>query len=112
MAACSQAEAEKVVQLAKKKISSDKAVKKELGTAQQIKGLLGFGSPSPGVIAVSFSASFKREGGFFTTMSGEKKKANRGEVVAKVSAKTDGGKLVSCVIAKDGGWGKSINVAC
>jgi len=30
--------------------------------------------------------------------------------VAKVSAKTQAGKLVSVVIAKDGGWGKSINV--
>ena len=109
-ATCTPAQAEKVVELAKKTISANARVRKELGSPRRINQILGFGSPSPGVVAVSFSASFGKEGGFFETTSGEKQRQNRGEVVCKVSAKTEDGKLVTCTILKDGGWGKGINV--
>ena len=109
-ATCTPAQAEKVVELAKKTISANQRVRKELGAPRRINQILGFGSPSPGVVAVSFSASFGKEGGFFETTSGEKQRQNRGEVVCKVSAKTEDGKLVTCTILKDGGWGKGINV--
>lgn len=103
-------DAEKVINLAKNSISRDSKVKEELGSLLKVENVLGFGSPSSGVVAVSFNASFKRQGTPFFTMGGEKKLNNRGKTVGKVSARFENGRLSSCVIAKDGGWGKSINV--
>jgi len=45
-------------------------------------------------------------------MSGETKVANRGSNVSQIKARADGGKLVSCSIQKDGGWGRTLNVRC
>lgn len=105
------AEAQRVISLATKRIARDATVKSELGRLVKVQNVLGFGSPSPGVIAVSFNASFKRAGSPFFTLTGEKMKSDRGTSVGKVSARLESGRLSSVVIAKDGGWGKSINVA-
>lgn len=110
MATCTQAEADKVIGLAKTSIARDATVKRELGSLQKVQSVLGFGKPTNDIVAVSFNASFRRPGGIFRTMSGEAKTSNRGATVGKVSAKAQAGKLLECVIAKDGGWGKSINV--
>lgn len=105
------AEAQRVISLATKRIARDKTVKNELGRLVKVQNVLGFGSPRPGVIAVSFNASFKRAGTPFFTLTGEKMQSDRGTSVGKVSARLESGRLSSVVIAKDGGWGKSINVA-
>lgn len=37
----------------------------------------------------------------------------RGKIFAQVKARANSkGKLVECSVAKDGGWGKTINVRC
>mmetsp|Transcript_6556 Transcript_6556/g.20466 ORF Transcript_6556/g.20466 Transcript_6556/m.20466 type:complete len:150 (+) Transcript_6556:34-483(+) len=110
-AGCSEAEAKKVIDLAKRKITSDPTVRDELGALLRVTGVLGYGAPSPGVIAVSFTAAFQRKGKPFWTTKGEKMLNNRGQTVGKVQARAEGtNRLVSVVIAKDGGWGKSLNV--
>eukprot|EP00631_Chrysoreinhardia_giraudii_P002947 CAMPEP_0197415428 /NCGR_PEP_ID=MMETSP1170-20131217/1967_1 /TAXON_ID=54406 /ORGANISM="Sarcinochrysis sp, Strain CCMP770" /LENGTH=177 /DNA_ID=CAMNT_0042942229 /DNA_START=20 /DNA_END=554 /DNA_ORIENTATION=- len=109
--AVTQQEAERVIGLAKQSIARDATVKAELGKLTKVENVLGFGSPSPGVVAVSFNASFRRQNTFFITISGERRENNRGKTVGKVSARLESGKLASVVISKDGGWGKTINVA-
>ena len=54
-AACTPAEANKVVNLAKQAISRDAGVKDALGALQRVENILGSGSPAPGAVAVSFS---------------------------------------------------------
>ena len=73
-------------------------------------------SPAPGAVAVSFSASFRRQGNPFKLAFGKEagttKVARRGSNVSQIKARADGGKLVSCSIQMDGGWGRTINVRC
>ena len=115
-ATCTPAEAQKVVGLAKQAISRDAGVKDALGALQRVENILGSGSPAPGAVAVSFSASFRRQGNPFKLAFGKEagttKVANRGSNVSQIKARADGGKLVSCSIQMDGGWGRTINVRC
>ena len=115
-ATCTPAEANKVVNLAKQAISRDAGVKDALGALQRVENILGSGSPAPGAVAVSFSASFRRQGNPFKLAFGKEagatKVANRGSNVSQIKARADGGKLVSCSIQMDGGWGRTINVRC
>ena len=115
-ATCTPAEAQKVVGLAKQAISRDAGVKDALGALQRVENIIGSGSPAPGAVAVSFSASFRRQGNPFKLAFGKEagttKVANRGSNVSQIKARADGGKLVSCSIQMDGGWGRTINVRC
>ena len=115
-ATCTPAEANKVVNLAKQAIGRDAGVKNALGALQRVENILGSGSPAPGAVAVSFSASFRRQGNPFKLAFGKEagatKVANRGSNVSQIKARADGGKLVSCSIQMDGGWGRTINVRC
>jgi len=115
-ATCTPAEANKVVNLAKQAIGRDAGVKDALGALQRVENILGSGSPAPGAVAVSFSASFRRQGNPFKLAFGKEagttKVANRGSNVSQIKARADGGKLVSCSIQMDGGWGRTINVRC
>lgn len=111
-AACTPQEANRVIDLAKRAMSRDAGVKEALGSLQKVTTVIGSGSPAPGAVAVSFAAEFRRQGGLFTLMSGEKQVANRGSNVCQVKARADGGKLASCSIQGSGGWGKTINVRC
>ncbi len=115
-ATCTPAEANKVVNLAKQAISRDAGVKDALGALQRVENIIGSGSPAPGAVAVSFSASFRRQGNPFKLAFGKEagttKVANRGSNVSQIKARADGGKLVSCSIQMDGGWGRTINVRC
>ena len=115
-ATCTPAEANKVVNLAKQAIGRDAGVKDALGALQRVENILGSGSPAPGAVAVSFAASFRRQGNPFKLAFGKEagttKVANRGSNVSQIKARADGGKLVSCSIQMDGGWGRTINVRC
>ena len=115
-ATCTPAEAQKVVGLAKQAISRDAGVKDALGALQRVESIMGSGSPAPGAVAVSFAASFRRQGNPFKLAFGKEagttKVANRGSNVSQIKARADGGKLVSCSIQMDGGWGRTINVRC
>ena len=101
---------------ARQAISRDAGVKDALGALQRVENILGSGSPAPGAVAVSFSASFRRQGNPFKLAFGKEagttKVANRGSNVSQIKARADGGKLVSCSIQMDGGWGRTINVRC
>jgi len=109
-ATCSKEDAEKVVELARRAISKSRTAAQELGQMEKVLGIRGKGSPTPGTIAVSFDAAFKKKGQSFFTMGGEERKANRGTVIGKVSAKAQNSRLISCDIQKDGGWGKTVNI--
>lgn len=115
-ATCTPAEANKVVNLAKQAIGRDAGVKEALGALQRVENILGSGSPAPGAVAVSFAASFRRQGNPFKLAfgkdAGKTKVANRGSNVSQIKARADGGKLVSCSIQMDGGWGRTINIKC
>ena len=101
---------------AKQAIGRDAGVKDALGALQRVENIIGSGSPAPGAVAVSFSASFRRQGNPFKLAFGKEagatKVANRGSNVSQIKARADGGKLVSCSIQMDGGWGRTINVRC
>ena len=91
-------EANKVVNLAKQAIGRDAGVKDALGALQRVENIIGSGSPAPGAVAVSFSASFRRQGNPFKLAFGKEagttKVANRGSNVSQIKARADGGKLV------------------
>lgn len=109
-ATCSQQDANKVIDLAKKAIARDPDVKEALGSLEKVENVLGAGAPAAGSVAVSFAASFRRQGNIFSLMSGEKVQANRGTNVCQVKARADGGKLTTCSIQGSGGWGRTLNV--
>ena len=111
-ATCTPAEANKVVNLAKQAIGRDAGVKDALGALQRVENILGSGSPAPGAVAVSFSASFRRQGNRFKLAFGKEAGADEGGEPwlerAQIKARADGGKLVPLFHTMDGGWGRTI----
>ena len=116
-ATVSDSEAQKVVALARRKLSGDGKVKREIGKLVEVTSLMGSGSPEPGIVAVRFNAKFSKEAGnpMASLFGGAKKddrKPSRGVQISSVSAKARGAKLVSLSIFKDGGWGASLEIPC
>lgn len=110
MAAVSQAEAEKVIQAAKRKLQ-DRKVVAEVGKLSKITAVLGYGSPSPDVIAVRFQCQFQKAGPT-RIVKGKGESGGRGVLNGQVSAKSKNGKLIQLSVARDGGWGKTLEVGC
>lgn len=118
MAQISQQEAQKGIDKVVAALRKDQAANKELGKLDKVTKVLGFGSPSNGVVAVRFNASFRKSGmgrssiplpfGLGQSNTPEGRGAMVGQVKATVDEKT--GKVTSCSVFKDLGYGKSFNL--
>ena len=105
-------EADKVIQLAKRKLN-DRSVVSELGKLLKVTAVLGYGSPAPEVTAVRFQAQFQKGGGLPSLMGRAKEaQGGRGVLNGQISCKYKGGKLIQLSVARDGGWGKTLEVKC
>ncbi len=110
-----QADADALIKQAVKKIGMDRKVATELGKLEKVTAVLGYGSPAPGINAVRFSAQFKRAGGLASVKiksNDATGAASRGTSVGQVSCKSENGVITQISIAKDGGWGRFLEVAC
>jgi hypothetical protein len=111
----SQAEAQKGIDKVVNALRKDSAAIKELGRLEKVTVVLGYGSPDEGTLNVRFNASFKKLGkGMSATpmpfMLGQTDRAEgRGTMVGQVKASVDTktGKVSSCSVFKDLGYGKS-----
>jgi len=97
-------------------LRKDKAAQTELGKLEKVTNVLGFGSPSPGTLAVRFNASFRKGGmgrssvplPFGLGQSNEKE--GRGTMVGQVKASLKDGKVTSCSVFRDLGYGRSFEL--
>ncbi len=101
-------------------LRKDKEAINELGRLENVTNILGFGSPVAGSIAVRFNASF-RKGGFGRSsipmpfgLGQTNKSEGRGTMVGQVKASLDtkSGKVTSCSVFRDLGYGRAFNLKC
>ena len=120
MAQVSQEEARKGIDKVVAVLKRDASAKTELGQLDQVTAVLGYGSPTPGTLAVRFNASFKK-GGFGRSavplpfgMGQSEKSEGRGQMVGQVKASLDmnTGKVTSCSVFRDLGYGRAFNLKC
>jgi hypothetical protein len=118
MAQISQKEAQVGIDKVVAALRKDRAANEELGRLDKVTQVIGFGSPSPGQLAVRFNASF-RKGGVgrmavpMPFMLGQTNKSEgRGAMVGQVKASVDtaSGKVTSCSVFRDLGYGRSFNL--
>jgi hypothetical protein len=118
MAQVSEKEAKAGIDKVVNALRNNKTAKEELGNLVSVNNVLGFGSPSPGTLAVRFNASFRKGGmgrssipmpfGLGQTNESE----GRGTMVGQVKASLDtkSGKLISCSVFRDLGYGRAFNL--
>ena len=107
---------DKVVQALRK----DRNAKTELGNLTKVNNVLGFGSPKPNELAVRFNASFQKGGmgrmakampfGLGQTNESEGRGTMVGQVKASIDTST--GKVISCSVFRDLGYGRAFNLRC
>eukprot|EP00527_Entomoneis_sp_CCMP2396_P005833 CAMPEP_0198154452 /NCGR_PEP_ID=MMETSP1443-20131203/68600_1 /TAXON_ID=186043 /ORGANISM="Entomoneis sp., Strain CCMP2396" /LENGTH=176 /DNA_ID=CAMNT_0043821123 /DNA_START=46 /DNA_END=576 /DNA_ORIENTATION=- len=99
-------------------LRKDSQANEELGRLDKVTVVLGYGAPSPGTHAVRFNASFKK-GGFGLSsvplpfgLGQTSQKEGRGTMVGQVKASVDAknGKISSCSVFRDLGYGRSFNL--
>lgn len=115
-----QAEAQKGIDKVVQALRRDGSAKSELGNLAKVNNVLGFGSPKPNELAVRFNASFQKGGmgrmakampfGLGQTNESE----GRGTMVGQVKASVDmtTGKVTSCSVFRDLGYGRAWNMKC
>lgn len=111
----SQAEAQKGIDKVVNALRKDSAAIKELGRLEKVTVVLGYGMPEDGTLNLRFNASFKKGGKGMSAfpmpfMLGQTDKTEgRGTMVGQVKASVDTktGKVSSCSVFKDLGYGKS-----
>lgn len=118
MAQISEQEAKKSIDKVVAALRKDKEAKSELGNLQSVNNILGFGMPVPDQVAVRFNASFKKGGmgrsaiplpfGLGQTNESEGRGTMVGQVKASVDANT--GKVISCSVFRDLGYGRAFNL--
>ena len=118
MAQISEGVAKKNIDKVVAALRKDKSANEELGKLEQVTTILGYGSPSPGTIAVRFNASFRKGGmgrsavplpfGLGQSNKSEGRGTMVGQVKASVNEKT--GKVTSCSVFRDLGYGRSFNL--
>lgn len=125
----SQREAQRGVDAAVAALRGDKRAISELGRLDRVTVVLGYGSPAPGVLAVRFNASFKKKtsGGpaprpLFSvrmaaaaaapTAAANAGGGGRGAMVGQVKASLQRatGRLTSCSVFRDLGYGRSFEL--
>jgi hypothetical protein len=99
-------------------LRNDKDANTELGRLVKVTTVLGYGSPSKGTIAVRFNASFQKSGMGRSSvplpfgLGQSDVKEGRGTMVGQVKASLDEktGKLISCSVFRDLGYGRAFNL--
>lgn len=118
MAQVTEAEAKKGIDKVVNALKRDPVANQELGKLEKVTTVLGYGSPTPGSLAVRFNASFKK-GGFGRSavplpfgLGQSEKTEGRGQMVGQVKASIDikTGKLTSCSVFRDLGYGRAFNL--
>lgn len=118
MAQVSEQEARKGIDKVVNALKRDSTAIKELGKLDKVTTILGFGSPTPGSLAVRFNASFKK-GGFGRSsvplpfgLGQSEKTEGRGQMVGQVKASVDmkTGRVTSCSVFRDLGYGRAFNL--
>ena len=107
---------DKVVQALRR----DRSAKTELGNLTKVNNVLGFGSPKPNELAVRFNASFQKGGmgrmakampfGLGQTNESEGRGTMVGQVKASIDTNT--GKVTSCSVFRDLGYGRAYEMKC
>ena len=111
-------EAQKGIDKVVAALRKDGSAKAELGQLVKVNNILGYGSPSPGSLAVRFNASFRKSGpglsavplpfGLGQSNDSEGRGTMVGQVKASVDTKT--GKVTSCSVFRDLGYGRAFNL--
>jgi hypothetical protein len=99
-------------------LRKDATAKSELGNLEKVTIVLGYGAPTPGLLNVRFNASFRKSGkglssvplpfGLGQTNVSEGRGTMVGQVKATIDSKT--GKVTSCSVFRDLGYGRSFNL--
>lgn len=101
-------------------LRKDKQANEEIGRLESVTNILGYGSPIAGSVAVRFNASF-RKGGFGRSsvplpfgLGQTNQSEGRGTMVGQVKASVDtkNGKVTSCSVFRDLGYGRAFNLKC
>eukprot|EP00978_Attheya_sp_CCMP212_P017636 scaffold47215_cov51-Attheya_sp.AAC.2 len=118
MAKVSEKEAKVGIDKVVNALRKDKTANAELGKLVKVTNVLGFGSPTPGTLAVRFNASFQKGGmgrasvplpfGLGQSNVSEGRGVMVGQVKASLDPKT--GKLLSCSVFRDLGYGRSFDL--
>mmetsp|Transcript_26156 Transcript_26156/g.38687 ORF Transcript_26156/g.38687 Transcript_26156/m.38687 type:complete len:170 (+) Transcript_26156:85-594(+) len=118
MAQVSKKEAKSGIDKVVKALQNSGPAKKELGRLNKVTTVLGYGSPSPGTLAVRFNASFRKGGmgrsaiplpfGLGQSNESEGRGTMVGQVKAAIDTKT--GKVTSCSVFRDLGYGRAFNL--
>eukprot|EP00546_Thalassionema_frauenfeldii_P016225 CAMPEP_0178902880 /NCGR_PEP_ID=MMETSP0786-20121207/4849_1 /TAXON_ID=186022 /ORGANISM="Thalassionema frauenfeldii, Strain CCMP 1798" /LENGTH=120 /DNA_ID=CAMNT_0020574193 /DNA_START=222 /DNA_END=584 /DNA_ORIENTATION=+ len=118
MTQISEKEAKSGIDKVVRALQKDGSAKKELGRLNKVTNILGYGSPSPGSLAVRFNASFQKGGmgrsavplpfGLGQSNESEGRGTMVGQVKAAIDMKT--GKVTSCSVFRDLGYGRAFNL--
>ena len=118
MAQVSEKEAQVAINKVVQALKKDKSAKDEIGNLVSVNNVLGYGSPREGTLAVRFNASFKKGGmgrssvpmpfGLGQTNESEGRGTMVGQVKADVDTKS--GKVTSCSVFRDLGYGRAFNL--
>lgn len=111
-------EAQKAIDTVVNVLRRDKEAQLEIGKLLKVTNILGFGSPTPGTVAVRFNASFQRDGrglsakpmpfGLGQTNQSEGRGVMVGQVKASVDAQS--GRVIECTVFRDLGYGRAFNL--
>ena len=118
MAQVSEKEAKAGIDKVVNALRRDKTATDELGQLTKVNNILGYGSPTKGSLAVRFNASFQK-GGFGRSsiplpfgLGQSNESEGRGTMVGQVKASIDvkTGKVTSCSVFRDLGYGRAFNL--
>lgn len=118
MAQVSQKEAQTGIDKVVKALRQNSSAKNELGNLVKVTNVLGFGSPQGGTLAVRFNAQFQKGGMGRSSiplpfgLGQSKVSEGRGTMVGQVKASLDSksGKILSCSVFRDLGYGRAFNL--
>mmetsp|Transcript_8464 Transcript_8464/g.12537 ORF Transcript_8464/g.12537 Transcript_8464/m.12537 type:complete len:181 (-) Transcript_8464:242-784(-) len=120
MGQISQKEAQAGIDKVVKVLQKDRSATTELGNLVKVTNVLGYGSPKAGQIAVRFNAQFRKGGmgraaipmpfGLGQTNESEGRGVMVGQVKASIDEKS--GKVISCSVFRDLGYGRAFELKC
>lgn len=100
-------------------LRNDKVANTELGRLEKVTNVLGYGSPTPGTLAVRFNSSFRKSDGRGLSsvplpfgLGQSNVSEGRGTMVGQVKASlnTSNGKIINCSVFRDLGYGRAFNL--
>ena len=101
-------------------LRKDRDAQQELGRLDKVTVVLGYGAPTSGTLNLRFNASFRKAGKGMQAipmpfMLGQTNESEgRGTMVGQVKATVDqkSGKVTSCSVFRDLGYGRSFMMKC